>query len=690
MELFNRRYLCFISFAFILTALLLTLTNGFVKIILALIAAVGFVICGIFMIKTKKHRFSALFALLICFAISMSAFSSFFFISRAQNEASELIGRDTVLVKIVSQSGQNEYNARLLRVGEKDVNIKAELTFDTEEKIEYGDELIMNAYIDVATNVEDPSVLLSVRRYKDSDVYLNKAERQNYFSVDGIMALSHTLQNEFAEHVDKTFGDHSALAKGLLVNDTSDIDSKTETNFKRSGTSHILAVSGMHIVLLMGTVELLLRKIEIKKEIRIVVISILSIFFLALTGFEASAVRSVLMLFAVYVCYIFYEENDSITALFTSVAIIVLCSPFSVYDIGMWMSFLATLGILAVYPIFDERMPYPKQENLFVRCFLRLCVWIAKTLMLTVVANFFLLPIMWYFFGAVSISTLPCNLILAPIVTVLMPLCAFTTMLGFIPYIYFPLVFVTNKLFDIMMYIVELFAEARFGVVSLKYEFVPILVIVFSFSIVLLLVAKIKRKLLLFVPMVAFLLSFAVCLSVFTATSKPYAYAVKRKDSVLTFVCYKSECSVIDMGSGDSVSAGAVVNNASIYATEIDKYFIVTPDENDATLFDEVCKNTVVRKLYLPKQLDSADLNVYCDIFKCAEKYNVDVAVFDCDGGVEICNGVMFNYNIDKGFDVSSAAVKIRNCDEDLAIEYQGADRKIKIEKKKSEIIPLN
>ena len=690
MELFKRRYLCIICFAFILTSFALTFFGVAIKLMLSIIAAIG-VVCGVFFfIKTKKYKFGALFALLICVAVSLSSFNSLFFVSRIQNQAIALVGRNTVLVKIVSPSAEGEYNVRVLRAGERNVNIKAEFICDSDITFEYGDELIFNADIDFASDVRDRSKLLSLALSDESDIYVNKEENKNYFSVDGIRYLCYSLQEKFSDHVDKTFGDHSALAKGLLVNDVSDIDTKTQTDFKRSGTSHILAVSGMHIALLMGAVELLLRKIEVKKEIRIAVISVLSIFFLALTGFVASAVRSVLMLFAVYLCYILYEENDSITALFASVAIIILFSPFAVYDLGMWMSFLATLGILAVYPVFDERMPYPKQENLFVRYSLRFIIWIAKTLMLTVVANFFLLPIMWCFFGTASISTFLCNLILSPIVTVLMPLCAFSTLLGFIPYVYIPFVFLTNKLFDIMMLIVRYFSEMRFGVISLQYEFAGILVVAFTVTLAVMLIVKLKHKLIVFLPMVAFTVAFCMCFSIFTYNAKPYVQCVKARDAEIIFVNCGAECSVFDVGRGDSLKGNVVVNYMSKYATEIDEYFIIYPNEKDAAMIDTVCKNTVIRKLYISKTLDNKDLFVYYEILKCAEKYNISVELYEFDSDVEICNGVLFNYNMENGFSIYSDKVTVKKHGDTTVCEYRGEIYDIEYLDRISNEIPLN
>ena len=690
MELFNKRYLCFICFAFMLTSFFLTFYGGAVKLIVGGIATVGLIVALICFIKAKKQKFMALFALLVCLAVSVSAVSSYFFVTRKINEAKSLIGTNTVLVKIVSREYDDKYSVRLLRAGDREVDIKASLYINSDELFEYGDEVIVNAKIYESMYSSDKSRLLTLSSLGNSEIYVNKAEIKNYFSYDGFMSISQALRDKFSAHVDKVFGDYSGLAKGLLVNDKSDIDQGTENDFKRSGTSHILAVSGTHIALLMGAVELFLRKIEVKKKVRMAVVSILSIFFLALTAFEASAVRSVLMLFAVYLCYILYEENDSITALFASVTAIILFSPFSVYDLGMWMSFLATLGILVVYPYFDEKMPYPKQENPFIRYPLRMLIGIAKALMLTVIANFFLLPIMWYFFGAISVSTLPCNLILGPIVTVLMPLCALSTVIGLIPYASIPFVYLTDRLFDLMMLIVRYFSEMRFGVVSLRHAFAGVLITLLTVALIVMLVIKLKHKLLIFAPMLAFVLAFTVCFAIFNYNSRPYVQCVSEGESEIIFVNYGAECSVLDVGVDNSDTAYDVLRYMSNYATEIDEYFIVSLGEKDIETLEYVCKNTIIRKIYLSKSLNKGEILYYYEILKCAEKYNISIELYDAENNVEICNGVAFSYSADEGFLISSDKVELKREGERIACVYGSERYDVGYTNGVSNVIPLN
>ena len=675
MELFNRRYLTIITFLFALTALLCCFISGAFKIAVAVFAVIFAIAFGIVFLKFKKDLFKALFSIFVCTAIGVSAFSSYFFITRAENEASSFVGTSTVMVKIIKSSGEDSYDVKLLRAGDKDVSIKAEIVDVGISDLDFGDRLIFNAEIERIADPYDRSKLLVLSAQDVKEFYLDKNEEKNYFSYDGIVALCHALRLNFGEYVDGIFDSHGGIVKGLLVNDKSDIDSKTYSDFKRSGTLHILAVSGMHIVLLMGALELLLRALSVKKGIRIIIISLFAIFFLALSAFVASAVRSVLMLFAVYLTYLIYEENDSITALFVSIAIIILFSPFAVYDLGMWMSFLATLGILLVYPHFDAIIPYPDQKNPFVKYSLRGLVWCAKTLMLTIVANFFLLPIMWYFFGELSISSIPCNLVLSPIVTVLMPLCAVATLFGNIPYIGTVLVFLTKQLSDLMLEIVKFFAKMRFGVVSLRSEFASILIIAFTVIFAVMLVIKIKRKLLIFVPMVVFALIFTTCFAVLGVTSEPKIRYMNLSKTRVVYLDKGAECSVVDIGENSGYNGFTVLNNMSKYATEIDEYFITSLDKGDVNAVKYLSKNTAIRNLYIPQVLENSDVNLIKEIFECAEKYNIKIKLYQIDESVEIYKNITFDFDSTGQVNLKSESALFEFSKSSFAYSYNGETR---------------
>ena len=183
MELFNRRYLCFIAFVFLFSAFLCCFVSGIVKII---IASISFVLLSVFIFaffKAKKSKFYILFTTLLCASIFVSSLSSYIFITRAEQEADSLVGKNVVMIRILSREDDDSYDARLLRVGDHEVDVRAKLVIDIEEDLEYGDELIIRARIKRDSDVFDRSRLLSVLAdVDDVGAYLNRAEEKDYFS----------------------------------------------------------------------------------------------------------------------------------------------------------------------------------------------------------------------------------------------------------------------------------------------------------------------------------------------------------------------------------------------------------------------------------------------------------------------------------------------------------------------------
>ena len=144
----------------------------------------------------------------------------------------------------------------------------------------------------------------------------------------------------------RTNFDTGALLSALIVGDRSDLSGNIRLNFARLGISHILALSGMHLAILTLALNFLCIKIGIKKKLRVSVLAILVLFYMGLTGFSASVLRSGIMLIISGMLYLLATKADGVTSLFISVGVIVAINPVSVYDTSLWLSAFATLGVI--------------------------------------------------------------------------------------------------------------------------------------------------------------------------------------------------------------------------------------------------------------------------------------------------------------------------------------------------------
>jgi ComEC/Rec2-related protein len=379
----------------------------------------------------------------------------------------------------------------------------------------------------------------------------------------------------------------------------------------------------------MGALDLLLKKLFAPKKLRCILVSVCAVFFLILTNFAASAVRSVLMLLAVYMSYLFSEDDDTVTALFVSVFLITLFSPNSVYDLGMWMSFFATLGLVTVYPLFDKYVPRVKAKNKMLSVLLRFCRGIGATVTLTLVANFFLLPIMWYFFGSISVSAIPANLLLSPLSAVYLPLCAIAVVLGWIPFLNKLLVLAASVLGRAVLFFVDFFADIRGGVLSLRYTFVTVIVILFSVALAVLLIVKLKHKLWIASPAVALVIAFSMSLLVYNLTYEPSLKYINRKNNEILLFENGRSLSICDISSGSYSTLDEIYTSMPEYAVEIENFVLTHAHRAHVGLLERFIVNYPIRTLYLPLSNDKDELENITAIYLLAQVYDTDVKFYE-------------------------------------------------------------
>ena len=406
MELFNRRYLCFICFVFIFISVIAFHFSSPLKILFLILLILACVILIICFLLSKTKRFGILVGTLSTFMTTVALFNSLIFISIPAEKAAQYNGTYTAELEVISleysDSLSSEYNVRLLQMGEDKVNIKSYLVCDFESDFSYGDRLVAvvdSEELELKNSKLDKDILLYLHVDCSQPIMYAEENEPNMLSFAWLRSKTKIMRNSLCEYIDSIFDGDGSLVKGMLINEKSDIPTFTKAQFKRAGASHLLAVSGLHVSLLLGTFEIFLRRIFVPKKARIFIIFVAGLGLLALTDFSASALRATFMLFAVYLNYMLAEENDAVTSLFASVALITLLSPYSVADIGLWLSFGATLGLVSVYPYLQSKVSALFKKATRHRKLLKVARVICQSLLLTAVANVFVLPIMWYFFG---------------------------------------------------------------------------------------------------------------------------------------------------------------------------------------------------------------------------------------------------------------------------------------------------
>ena len=205
---------------------------------------------------------------------------------------------------------------------------------------------------------------------------------------------------------------------GILVGAKGVVSQEIKDEFSRTGTSHILAISGYNITIVAAVLMSLLAPLGKRRAYWLAVAGI--VLFVLLVGSTASVVRAALMGVLVLTARQLGREQDMGTAIVLSAAVMCWFNPMLLrWDVGFQLSFLAVLGIVYLQPLFQ-----PAFERWFR--FKPLASLLATTLS----AQVLVLPLLLFDFGQLAVYTLPANALVLPLVPIAMALGLATAVAG--------------------------------------------------------------------------------------------------------------------------------------------------------------------------------------------------------------------------------------------------------------------
>lgn len=189
--------------------------------------------------------------------------------------------------------------------------------------------------------------------------------------------------------------DTRQMCLGILIGYDDELQVDITENFRKSGLSHVLAVSGMHIGYLAMGLDYFGIGCKISKKIRNLGISCILIFFLYIANFSPSVVRASIMMIIVFFSFLLERKSDTLTSMCFSLLIILLYNPYQLFDIGLLLSYLATIGIIyfsKVFVYFNEKQQVRWREKL------------KNIVKISAYANIVTAPIIVYSFHTFSIN----------------------------------------------------------------------------------------------------------------------------------------------------------------------------------------------------------------------------------------------------------------------------------------------
>ncbi|MEA2097538.1 MAG: ComEC/Rec2 family competence protein [Patescibacteria group bacterium] len=377
----------------------------------------GFSIALVFLFK-KNKKLKVLFLLLIFILLGFARVESeklnkvdILKIDELNNKEISISGKISLMPEI--RNGKQKIIIEDVKDKTNDKEIKGKIIIYTDRYPEYdlGDIIEVDGKVKIPEDFEGfeyRNYLLAREIYYVmyySDITL---EREN---ESGFYAQVSKLRKQSDNLIKKIFFQPQAgIISAMTLAIKSDINEEVLETFNKTGTRHIIAISGMHMAIVGLALMYILLAIGLNRNHAFYFALLGIIFFVILVGFPSSAVRAMIMAsLALLAERIGRLKNAGNAIVFAGVLMLLFSPNLLRYDTGFQLSFAAVLGIIYIFPKFD--LYFKKYSD-------RLKI---KTMFLiTISAQIATLPIIISNFGNFSLLSVFANILILPFVPIVM------------------------------------------------------------------------------------------------------------------------------------------------------------------------------------------------------------------------------------------------------------------------------
>lgn len=258
------------------------------------------------------------------------------------------------------------------------------------------------------------------------------------------------------------------LLTGMLFGERRGLDAATEDYFRRSGVSHLLAVSGLHTGLVAAFVLFILTRMGLgnRKWPFFILAAVFLFAYVFLTGVKPPALRAFFMILTGLLAYCLDREKDLPTALAAAGFFTLLYNPLLLFSAGFQLSYAATASIITLASPWQKGL-----MRLLEAPFFSFFPWprqFASLAAVTLAAQLGVLPLGACYFGEVSLVALVVNIALLPLMSLVLGIGLFAALLGMLlPVAGSFFVLAAYPLLAFMVWTTELLGGLSFAVLEL-------------------------------------------------------------------------------------------------------------------------------------------------------------------------------------------------------------------------------
>lgn len=456
--------------------------------------------------------------------------------------------------------------------------------------------------------------------------------------------------------------EEGAVLCSMVCGDKSALDDNTLDTLYECGIGHIMAVSGVHVMIISALLLLIIRKLRLNKYIQFFVAEGAAIFFCVFTGLRPSTIRATIMFSILMIGIISKHRADALNSLGIAGILLTAFNPFVVRDPSFLLSFIGTFAITSFAPMTIEFINAKgKYKKIINYAITMICISVC------------IFPISALYFDEFSLLAPISNMFLAPLCVIAIVcgvVVVFTGCLGALAY---PFLIVAGVLLKVVLLLAKLLASLPFSTYPTGYMYVPLAIFLCIIGIIIITYLFMTKKAMLMSIMSSILIiSITTCIINFSQRDIYKITILTKKSSTAIVVTHENNTCVIDLEGKGEISDVVSHYLYSKGVKDIDVLILNQNEQKSISSYKANSKgeinNVIVTKddrFYLPKtnliklssgenvSLEKINLNVLDE-----SNYSIDIGDFCL-----ICYGN--NDMINKGFDTCNLVL---NCNDEMSL----------------------
>lgn len=356
------------------------------------------------------------------------------------------------------------------------------------------------------------------------------------------------LRKNITDKIDEIFPEDTAgFSRALLLGDTSKLDPADDAALKISGIRHVVAVSGLHISILMSFIFIFIRS---RRFINSIISIPLLLLFTAIAGFTPSVIRACVMQIIFVFSMDLEKEYDAPTSLAMAVLLLVFINPLVITSIGFQLSVSCVIGILLfsrrIHDYLLKTKLGPAKGKSLRSKIIRAGVGSVSVTLSTMVMT---LPISAYYFGSVSLVSVLSNFLLLGLISWCFYGVAISCAVGFlVPAVGHLLAGVFSFLIRLVLLVSKWLSKVPFAAVSTNNLYVILWIVFVYVLFAVFLLSKKKKPILLAVFAIGGLCASLTCACVEAGMDQYRVTVLDVGQGQCILIESKDDCYVVDCG----------------------------------------------------------------------------------------------------------------------------------------------